>query len=147
MGKQHLDLLPLASRGDVGIGGGDVARYVAGALGDRAQKVAGRFFRTAARLQGAGFAVALARPVAHEAFTIDAVAWHREGAAELPKFLTARADVEIATMIIGEVGPAEGAVPTRSAIGVGRDRLAPTAKPSLPTSPSVLQRRTVVSKT
>lgn len=49
--------------------------------------------------------------VEDEAFTIDAVSRHREGAPKLPKLMAARADVEITIMIVDEVGTAESAVP------------------------------------
>jgi hypothetical protein len=39
--EQHLDLLSLPSGGDVGFGGGDIARHVAGAHMDRSQDLAG----------------------------------------------------------------------------------------------------------
>jgi len=41
MGEQHLDFLPLAARGFVRLGLGDVAGEVACAFMDRAQNVAG----------------------------------------------------------------------------------------------------------
>ena len=81
MGEQPLDLLPLAARGGIGVGGRDIASHVASALVDRAEDLARRRPGAAAWLESAGVAVALAGAVAHEAFVVDAVAWLSEGSA------------------------------------------------------------------
>jgi len=73
VGEQHLDLLSLATRRGVGIGGGDIAGHVARAFVDRAQDLAGRCVRTAARLESARIAVELAGAIAHEALLVDAL--------------------------------------------------------------------------
>jgi hypothetical protein len=52
----------------------------------------------------------LAGAVAHEALVVDAVARLGEGAPILPELLTGRTDVEVALVVIGEVGALEGAV-------------------------------------
>ena len=41
MGEEHLDLLPLSPRDDIGVGLRDVPGHVAGTLVDRAQDFAG----------------------------------------------------------------------------------------------------------
>jgi len=77
---------------------------------DRAQDFASRRVGRALRLQRASVAVELAGAVAPEAFGVDTVATNAEGASILAKLLPARAGVEIAGVVIGEVGAAEGAV-------------------------------------
>ena len=108
-----------AARGDVGVGGGDVAGHVAGALVDRAQDLAGRRVRAAARLESAGVAVELAGAVAHQPVLIDERARHPVDLLALPQLLAARTGVEIAPVVVGEVGPLEGAV---APLGLVEDR-------------------------
>ena len=67
----------------------------------------------------AGVAVELAGAVAHQAVLVDERARHPIGLLALPEFLAARAGVEIAAVVVGEVGPLEGAV---AALGLVEDR-------------------------
>src|SRR3954454_1297830 len=119
MREQHLDLLPLTARSDVGISGGDIAGHVASAFMDRTQDLAGWSVRTADGLQAAVVAVQLAGAIAQEAPVIDAVPGRGEVAAILPELLAPRTGVEVASVIVGEVGPLEGAV---AALGLIEDR-------------------------
>ncbi|TAJ27970.1 MAG: hypothetical protein EPO59_19880 [Bosea sp. (in: a-proteobacteria)] len=57
--KQHPDLLPLASRGYAGIGGGDAARHGAGAFVNGAQELAGRILQAATLRLSEGCGVSL----------------------------------------------------------------------------------------
>jgi len=107
-------------RDDIGVGLCDVPGHVAGAFVDRAQDLAGRRVGAALRFQRAGVAVELAGAVAHEAFGVDTVATNAERAPILVKLLAARTGVEIAAVIIAEVGAAEGAV---AALGFVEDRI------------------------
>lgn len=72
MGEQHLDPLPLPSRGRVGVGEAEVPGHVAGAFVDRPQDLVSRLFWGALRPACAGVAVGLAGAVPHEAVGIDA---------------------------------------------------------------------------
>jgi len=125
MGEEHLDLLPLSPRGDKGVGLGDVPGHVAGALMDRAQDLASRRVGAALRRQRTGIAVELAGAVAHEALGIDALATKAEAPAILVKLLPARAGVEIAGVVVAEVGAAEGAVAALGFVGHRDMRLDP----------------------
>jgi hypothetical protein len=60
----------------------------------------------------------LAGAVAHEALLVDAVPRLGEVAPVLPELLASRTGVEIALLIIGEVGPLEDAI---AALGLAED--------------------------
>ena len=62
-------------------------------------------FGTAARLQGAGVAVELAGAVAHHAVLIGQRSRVPIGLLPLPQLLAGRADVGVAAVVVGEVGP------------------------------------------
>jgi len=65
--EQHLDLLSLAARGDVGVGGGDFAGEIASPCVDRKGDFAGGHVGRAAFPQGAAAAILLSRGIADEA--------------------------------------------------------------------------------
>ena len=100
MREQHLNLLPLAARGLVGLGLGDVAGQVARAFMDRAQNLAGRCIGAAARFQRAWPAVARAGTV-----TDQVVVWHtsprrREPPAVVLEGFPGRAAVSVTGVIV-----------------------------------------------
>ena len=64
MRKQHLDLLALSPRDDIGVGGGDVSSHVACAFGDRARHLAGGHVGRASRLERTVAAILMASAVA-----------------------------------------------------------------------------------
>ena len=98
---------------------GDIAGHVAGALVDRAQDLAGWRVRAAVRLEGAGVAVELAGAIAHQAVLVDERARHPIDLLALTQLLATRAGVEVSSVVVGEVGPLEGAV---AALGLVEDR-------------------------
>jgi hypothetical protein len=77
---------------------------------DGAQELAGRCDWTAARLERARIAVALAGAIAHEAVLVGALPGRRESAMIFLELLATWTGVEVSPMVIGEVGPLEGAV-------------------------------------
>lgn len=72
--EQHFDLLPLAARDQIGVGRGDIAGDIAGALVDGTQDLARGLHRAAARLESAGVTVELAGAVAQHAVFFDRLA-------------------------------------------------------------------------
>ena len=100
MGEQHLDFLSFAPRGDVSIGGRDVARHIASALVDGAQDLAGGRVRTAPRLQRTALAIQLAGAITHHAVLIDERPRHSIDFLALPEFLPGRADIAVALVVI-----------------------------------------------
>jgi len=100
MGEQHLDLLPLPARDDVGLGLGDGTSLVAGGFIDRAWYLASRSIRAAARLQRAGVAVRLAGAVAHGVVLRRCGPWRGERSSVFLQLLAARADVDVARMYV-----------------------------------------------
>src|SRR4051794_28850736 len=87
-------------------------RHVSRTLVDGAQHLAGWLVRTAAGPQRTDAAVVHAGAVTHEAFWIDAKARPLELAPVVSEFLTVRVDIEVALVVVGEVGAAEGATAT-----------------------------------
>src|SRR5713101_2823549 len=110
MGEQHLDLLPLPARDDVGLGLGDGTSLVAGGFIDRAWYLASRSIRAAARLQRAGVAVRLASAVAHGVVLRRCGPWRGERSSVFLQLLAARADVDVARPVVGEVVTREGPI-------------------------------------
>src|SRR5207237_7345956 len=110
MREQHLDLFALTSRGPVPLGLGDVARHIASALMYGARDLAGGCLRTALRFQGTRLAIRLAGAIAHHAVLIDERARHSIDFLALPEFLSGRADIAVALVVIGNRVAWEGAV-------------------------------------
>ena len=109
--EQHLDFLPLTPRDHVGVGLGRCRVPCPGRPRGWSAGPCGR---------GAwGSSVASAHrdrnrvwwPGAHEAFGIDAGPWLMELPPVVHQLLAGRADVEVALVVVGEVGAAERAVP------------------------------------
>ena len=95
MGEEHLDLLPLAARGYVVIGVGNIGPC-RGLPRGLAQHLAGRRVWTAARLERAHVTVVLAGAVEQRRAIID-----QRAAAGEP--FAGRTDIDVAPMIVGEV--------------------------------------------
>src|SRR5688500_4980371 len=93
--EQHFYLLPLATRGQIGIGLGDVASEVTSTLVDRAQDLARALLGTAAWLERTGVAVVLARAVTE----LPVIVRH----AGRGEHLTAWAAIDVGPGVVGEV--------------------------------------------
>jgi hypothetical protein len=91
--EEHLDLLSLASRGHVGIAGGDIAGHVARAFVDRAQDLALGSVRTAFRSELAGVARRLARTVFVKAIDWRLLLGRATGMPVAPQLFAARAGI------------------------------------------------------
>ena len=110
VGEQHLDLLPLAPGGDVGIGPGDVAGDVPGVFVDGTRHLPSRPVGAAVGLQRAGVAIDLggAIPIGVIRRRIGMIG--AEGSPILLQFLAARTAIKVGGGIIGKVGSGEGPV-------------------------------------
>src|SRR5262249_33448220 len=110
MREQHLDFLPLAARGLVRLGLGDVAGQVACAFMDRAQNLARRCIGAAARLQWAWPAVVRAGPVTDQIVIWHTGPWRRKPSAVVLEGFPGRATVSVTGVIVGELVAREGSV-------------------------------------
>jgi len=93
--KQHLDLLPLAAGGHIGVGGGNIAGQVTSAFVDGARDLAGRHVGRAALPQVAAGAILLPGAIADEAVLADIAAGLREVAVARAQAVAGRADIAV----------------------------------------------------
>src|SRR5277367_6943033 len=105
MREQHLNLLSLASRSDIGLGGGDLARQVASAFMNAPWDLAGRCVRAASRFQLARAAIIGARPVEQRRTVV-----HQRPLRA--QHLASGTEVRVALVIVAEVVTREGPIAT-----------------------------------
>ena len=111
MSKEHLDLSPLHERGHLGVGLANVAGNVSCCFVNGSEHFPGELARAALRVQVAGVAVPLARPVADQTVLADIRgARLREFPAASLKCLSGRSGILVGARIVGKVISGEGAV-------------------------------------
>src|SRR5665213_176962 len=96
MRKQHLDLLAQSSRRPAFPRFGDLTRHITSTFVDRPRYFPGRAIRAAPWFKSAACAVVFARTIKHRRIVI------HQGACR-SQLLAARADVDIALVVISEV--------------------------------------------
>ena len=106
-------LLPLPSRGDIGVGCGDGTRHIAGTFMDGTHDLANGRFRATLRLERAGITVYFAGTVTDEAIFVGIVSRHGKVLVKLSEFLAARTGISVFLIIEGEVGPFKSSIPPR----------------------------------